>query len=272
MKRLIEWEGSAMGKSIAPADRKGVLLFSRLVGDKCRHITVDLDEMLPPPVPGQFYMIREWGVFDPLLGRPLASIASEGRRLEFLFQVTGRGTSRLASLSPGATLELRGPCGNGFPESAGKKLLLVAGTLGIAPFLGSASVLCGKADVKVVLGVPGKGWEAFAKWCKERIPGIRLNSDDGSLGKRGDPVEDSLSLVGPAHEVWGCGPEAMLRKMGRIYGKGCERVFVSMERRMGCGIGGCLGCTIATASGMKRVCVDGPVFEWRDVFGEDHGI
>lgn len=144
--------------------------------------------------------------------------------------------------------------------------------MGIVPFLGPATTLRGMADVTTVLGVPGKGWEPFVEWCKERIPGIRLNSDDGLLGRRGDPVEDSLALAEPEHEVWGCGPEAMLREMGRVYEKGCKRVYISMERRMGCGVGGCLSCSIATASGMKRVCADGPVFDWRDVFGEDHGI
>ena len=260
--------GPGMEKPGSPADRKGSLVFSRKVGENCRHIAVELGEATSPPAPGQFFLIREWGVFDPLLGRPLAPAASEGRRLEFLFQVTGRGTSRLASLPPGAALELRGPCGNGFPAPLGEKLLLVAGTLGIAPFLGVVSSLGEKVGVTVTLGVPGKGWEPFAEWCAEKIPGIRLNSDDGSIGRRGDPVEDCLALAGPGQELWGCGPEAMLRGLGRAYGKGCEKVLVSMERRMGCGIGGCLGCSIATLSGMKRVCVEGPVFDWREVFGE----
>jgi len=259
----------AIGKSWPTADRKGFLAFSRRVGENCRHIAVELEEATSPSTtPGQFFLIRECGVFDPLLGRPLAPVTSEGRRLEFLFQVTGRGTNRLASLPPGAALELRGPCGNGFPAPIGQKLLLVAGTLGIAPFFGIAGSPGSKADITVVLGVPGRDWEPFVDWCKEKIPAIRLNSDDGSIGRHGDPVEDSLTLMGPGHELWGCGPEAMLRELGRAYGRGCETVLVSMERRMGCGIGGCLGCSIATPSGMKRVCVDGPVFEWREVFGE----
>ena len=259
---------SGMGKPGSPADRKGSLVFSRKVGENCRHIAVELSEATAPSAPGQFFLVREWGVFDPLLGRPLASTASGDRRLEFLFQVTGRGTSRLASLPPGAALELRGPCGNGFPAPVGEKLLLVAGTLGIAPFLGAVSALGEKVDVTAVLGVPGRGWEPFAEWCEDKIPGIRLNSDDGSLGRRGDPVEDSLTLVGPGRELWGCGPEAMLRELGRAYEKGCEKVLVSLERRMGCGIGGCLSCSITTPSGMKRVCVDGPVFDWREGFGD----
>jgi len=254
-----------------PADRRGSLFFSRSLGDHCVHMGVELEGLTPKAIPGQFFLIRERGVLDPLLGRPLALVASKGNVLEFLFRISGRGTARLASLPPGAALELRGPCGNGFPEPVGDELVLVAGTLGIAPFIGISSFSSEKVRITAVLGVPGKGWEKFVEWCLERFPGIRINSDDGSIGRHGDPVEDTLSFVGQGHEVWGCGPEAMLRGLGRVHEKGCEKLLVSLEKRMACGTGGCLGCSIRTGSGMKRVCVDGPVFEWREVFGGAHG-
>lgn len=248
------------------SDRKGRIVLTESVGRGCRHIRVEIESGCCRPDPGQFFLIRERGVFDPLLGRPLAPIASSNNSLDFLFRIVGRGTSHMASLPPGTEVDLRGPCGRGFPGPVKRRLILVSGSLGIAPFLDASARYRDKMEVTVILGVPGNGWEEFAKWCSSRVPGLRITSDDGTLGNRGNAVEEALSVIEPGDEVWGCGPNAMLRELGHLFKIGSGRILVSLESRMACGIGGCLGCSLPTATGMKRVCVDGPVFEWQEIF------
>lgn len=248
-----------------PLDLKGSLAFSEAAGSGCRYIRVETDSALPDTSPGQFFLLRVSGVSDPLLGRPFASFSGSGNSVDFLFRPVGRGTELLASLPPGTRVDLRGPCGNGFPVPRSRRLILVAGTLGIAPFLDAAARFSRTLGVTTILGVPGHGWRDFSGWCRDRIPDIHIASDDGTIGNPGTAVEEALSLFQHEDEVWACGPNPMLKNMGAMHSAGCERLFVSLERRMACGMGGCLGCSIETRSGSARACVEGPVFEWKEV-------
>jgi dihydroorotate dehydrogenase electron transfer subunit len=246
-----------------PKDFSGRISLSEDAGSGCKHVVVETEETIPITKPGQFFMVRVSGVTDPLLGRPLSCTFASDDEVGFLFRVVGKGTSLLASLPPGARLDLRGPCGNGFPEPSAEKLVLVAGTLGIAPFLGLATKFSKKHDMTYILGLPGKGWEFFAKWCSSRLPGVNISTDDGSFGMSGTATELAISLCTPGCEVWGCGPNAMLETLGSLGMAG--KILVSLESRMACGIGGCMGCSVETRSGMVRTCVEGPVFDWEEV-------
>ncbi|GAB6280656.1 MAG: hypothetical protein STSR0007_07460 [Thermovirga sp.] len=141
----------------------------------------------------------------------------------------------------------------------------MAGTLGIAPFLEIPARFDGTVRVIAILGVPGRGWGDFVKWCLGRNPEIRLISDDGTIGGCGTAVDEAMSVYRQGDEVWSCGPNPMLKNLRVIKSAGCERLMVSLERRMACGIGGCLGCSVQTRSGYRRVCIEGPVFEWSEV-------
>lgn len=248
-----------------PVDLKGSLLLSEAAGSGCRYIRIKTDFALPEIYPGQFFLLRVSGVSDPLLGRPFASINATRNSVGFLFRVVGRGTEILASLPPGTRVDLRGPCGSSFPLPRSKRLILVAGTLGIAPFLDSALRYSRALEIISILGVPGHRWLDFAGWCKERIPDIHIVSDDGTIGDSGTAVKEAVSLFRSEDEVWACGPIPMLKNMEALHTAGCERLFVSIERRMACGMGGCLGCSLQTRSGTVRACVEGPVFEWKEV-------
>ena len=193
-------------------------------------------------VPGQFVTIRFPDRMDPLLGRPLAIAESEPGRIRLLFRVVGRLTAELSSLPDGTALSVRGPIGRGFPMESGRKRILVAGTTGFAAILASYRKTTPELVGDVILGVPDGSWETFAKAMRDEIPALRIFSQDGSFGETGTAL-DGLPLVLPDDtDIW-----------------------VSMEHRMACGMGGCLGCSISTRDGMKRVCVDGPVFRAEEV-------
>ncbi len=257
---------------VTPVDLKVRLALSEDAGSGCRYIRVEADQKIPQVRSGQFFQLRLSGVLDPLLGRPFSSIRAGENFADFVFRMVGRGTDILGSLPSGSRLDLRGPCGNGFPLPQGKRLILVAGTLGIAPFLEIPARFGGTFSVISILGVPGRGWEDFAKWCRERNPEIRLISDDGTIGRCGTAIDEAMSVFRQGDEVWSCGPNPMLKNLQVIKSAGCERLLVSLEKRMACGIGGCLGCSVQTRYGPQRVCVEGPVFEWGEVlWNEDVG-
>lgn len=216
-------------------------------------------------VPGQFVTIRFPDRMDPLLGRPLAIAESEPGRIRLLFRVVGRLTAELASLPNGTALSVRGPVGRGFPMESSRKRILVAGTTGFASILAAYRKTSPELVGDVILGAPDGSWETFAKAMRDEIPALRIFSQDGSFGEKGTAL-DGLPAVLPADtDVWACGPRGMLAALAGKHPDRKRDIWVSMEHRMACGMGGCLGCSISTRDGMKRVCVDGPVFRAEEV-------
>jgi len=225
-------------------------------------LALETREMFSRVQPGQFVMLRTAAGFDPLLGRPFAICGQEGNRIEILVAVAGRGTRLLADSALGVRLSLRGPLGNGFPESPGSRTHCLAGTVGIAPFL-----LAGKVnrESKIHLGVPGQAWAPLVDWVSERILGVNVYSEDGKLGTRGNPIL-CLDELDPRNEVvWACGPTGMLKAVSDECGKRHIPAWISLETRMACGMGGCHGCVVQTVNGPRKTCTDGPVFHSQEV-------
>ncbi len=200
--------------------------------------------------PGQFVSVSAEGCF---LRRPFSVCNREGDVLTLVYQVKGRGTGTLAAKRSG-TLSLLTGLGNGFDLSrAGERPVLVAGGLGFTPlyFLAGSlpvtpRVLLGFASAKDVLYEE----EFRALGCE-----VTVCTEDGSRGEHA-LVTDLLPGMNPSY-FYACGPEGMLRALER--GTDCGGEF-SLEARMGCGFGACMGCTRETVGGPKRVCRDGPVF------------
>jgi len=214
-------------------------------------------------LPGQFHMLKTLAP-EPLLARPISIHEVDGDDLRFLYEVKGAGTQALADLVAGDGLWITGPCGNGFrPGDLLGRVLLVAGGIGIAPFPYLARVLhqAGKAQVTLAAGFRSQPYslEDFAP----HVPDIRVASEDGSAGVQGrvpvlfDPREFDVVVA--------CGPVPMMRAVQAICDGAGTRCILSMEARMACGVGLCLGCTIRTTTGMRRVCIDGPVFPAEEV-------
>lgn len=209
--------------------------------------------------PGQFYMIRGWNGLDPLLARPLSIANLDEGYLTFIYEVRGRGTLIMSTLKNGDILSILGPLGNGFELIENKKIALVAGGIGIAPMLYLSKCLNAKPDLFA-------GFRKDIYLLDEFLPhteNIYVATEEGSFGYKGYIID----IFEPQNYdlVISCGPTPMLKVLVNKC-KGIIPVHVSMESRMACGVGACLGCTIETIRGMERVCKDGPVFIGEEVF------
>lgn len=223
--------------------------------------------------PGQFVMVRTSDDHDPLLRRPLAihrvSPLSSLEEVALLYRVVGRGTAWLARRAQGDRVDLFGPLGNGFHVSS-DNLLLVAGGAGIAPLVAlSEKELARGAAVSLIMGAPTKDELYPVDLLPSRVK-LHLATEDGSAGRKGLASDLAVELAGGFDQVFACGPVAMYEAMSKHAALHGKSVQVSMEARMGCGFGVCLGCAIDTREGTKLVCQDGPVFELEQVFWRGH--
>jgi dihydroorotate dehydrogenase electron transfer subunit len=224
-------------------------------------------------------MVRcgEPGTSDPLLGRPLAlhRIDRQAGHVELLVRVVGRGTAWLVVRQPGDPLEMLGPLGEGFALNRKTgNLLLVAGGMGIAPLRAVADEALEKGcSVVLAMGARTAGELYPAPLLPPQIE-VHLATDDGSAGRRGlvsDLLSDpDLALLTWADQVMACGPNAMLDNLAEAIRAGRMRwrrgfAQVSLEERMACGVGACLGCVVRTRKGYQRVCREGPVFDLKDI-------
>lgn len=209
-----------------------------------------------PAGPGRFYMLRAWDL-DPPLSRPLSVLDRTDEEISFLYAVRGRGTELLSRLSPGDPLTLFGPLGNGWAR-AGERVALIGGGVGIAPLLYTAR-LFGKVDV--YLGFRGR---PFLVDEFEAVAGRLYLSSESGEGARQGLITDLFRPDG-YDACYACGPFPMLAAVSEACQRAGVPLFVSLEERMACGIGACLGCAVKTRQGFLRVCRDGPVFRAEEV-------
>ena len=207
---------------------------------------------------GQFYMLRAWDAF-PLLSRPISVFDADNETVTFLYKVVGQGTRLFSRLRPGDSITLQGPYGNTFPRVSGR-VALVGGGVGIAPLYLAAKTLRGAAPpatVDIYLGFSGR--VVLEEEYRALADRLVLNVG-GFITDEIDPAAYDAILT--------CGPEPMMRA---LYEKcravdAAHRLYVSMEKRMACGLGACLVCTCKTTGGNRKVCRDGPVFPGGEVF------
>ncbi|RIK98595.1 MAG: dihydroorotate dehydrogenase electron transfer subunit [Proteobacteria bacterium] len=228
----------------------------------------------PGARPGHFVMLSPGARgaaprFDPLLPRPMAvyrTLPGAVPEIEVLYKATGRGTQLLAEARAGECVRVVGPLGVPFalPER-GQRALLVGGGTGIASLYELASQARARGPVAVLLGARSAGdlmgADDFAALGVE----LRVATEDGSRGRRGlvtELLEAALAEPGPTAVVYACGPTPMMRRAGEIAAAHGARCEVSLENRMACGFGVCLGCAVPRADGtIALVCRDGPVFD-----------
>ncbi|HOO41570.1 MAG TPA: dihydroorotate dehydrogenase electron transfer subunit [Syntrophales bacterium] len=247
-------------------------------------------------LPGQFVMIRKQGVKDPLLSRPLSLYGvyqtDAGTVLEFLYRVVGKGTWALSRLTGGDQVDILGPLGKPFEILPDRNhVILLAGGIGVAPLSYFAEYLAKDLDrpeergeetasarkVSFYLGATTAaalvGIEKIERFCTE----VRISTDDGSAGFAGTVTELlQQDLAGLDHRnlcLYSCGPAAMIRSLSQLIESLDIPCQVSMEERMACGIGACLGCSIKVRDASLgwsycQVCADGPVFDIKNLLWE----
>lgn len=219
---------------------------------------------------GQFFMLGLPSgriCKDPLLKRPFSYLRM-GAEIEFLYRVCGKATSLMCSLLPGEEMELIGPLGNSYPAPDYKNAkipLVVAGGIGIASVFPLVEGLKGK-EFHLFFGSRDSGGLLLVEELKALAnKNLHLSTEDGSMGEKGTIVELlSRFLAGKdkgAFTVYACGPKAMLAEISALGLEG----YISVEEKMACGFGVCLGCAVKTQTGYKRACKEGPVFDIREV-------
>ena len=229
-------------------------------------VTFDLGEK-PQVRAGQFGDILVGGTH--LLRRPIAVCKVDGTQVTYCYQIKGEGTKKLATMGVGTRLNVLMPLGNGFfVEENEKKVALVGGGVGVFPLVSVVREYGASKDISAYIGYRNKdavcGVEEFEK--AKKFVGV---TDDGSYGEKMNAVQAfaaDLKKDNRPDVVLACGPTPMLRALKALVDEENLPCYVSLEERMGCGIGACLVCVCDLTNGKKaRVCKDGPVFNANDV-------
>lgn len=222
----------------------------------------------PDPTPGQFYMVGTSESNDPLLKRPFCFFGKRKDTIQILYRVRGKGTTLLSRMRPGVGLDVVGPLGNSWPGPGDKSIpLIVAGGIGIASVFPLAASFRKKPII--VYGGRNRDELLMLDELKLAYSGLHPTTEDGSYGMKGTVMDALASLdIGESHLVYACGPKGMLRAVAEYAKDKGLKGYASLEEKMACGMGACLGCAVRTTKGIKEVCIDGPVFKLDEIAWE----
>ncbi|WP_442599438.1 dihydroorotate dehydrogenase electron transfer subunit [Neobacillus sp. D3-1R] len=243
------------------------------IADSIFKLTLQGELVTEMKTPGQFVHLKIGDGLNPLLRRPISisSIDRENKQFTMIYRREGKGTSQLATKVPGMTVDVLGPLGNGFPvqeTQPGKTALLVGGGIGVPPLLELSKQLT-VLGVRVihVLGFQSKN-VVFGEQEFSLLGETYITTVDGSYGFKGFVTDVIEQYQWPFETMYACGPTPMLKALEHHYPD--KKVYLSLEERMGCGIGACFACVCHTANDphgftYKKVCSDGPVFKVGEV-------
>ncbi|MBU1026825.1 MAG: dihydroorotate dehydrogenase electron transfer subunit [Candidatus Margulisbacteria bacterium] len=229
--------------------------------------------------PGQFVNVRCSQEYDPLLRRPFSIHRVSKDYFELLYEVVGKGTEQLSKQTIGSEIDVLGPLGSGFKIDGKKQIAILAGGgMGVAPLLLLAETLKDKVKaIYVLIGCNCKSRLLCEQDFKNVTDQVLVSTDDGSYGKKGfvsdtllEVLNDTIGARNLSQSIiYACGPKPMLKAIADISFQKKIDCQVSMEERMACGIGTCLGCVVKTKDGYKKVCDDGPVFDSKEIIWQD---
>lgn len=230
--------------------------------------------------PGQFFQLRVGGWGDGLfLRRPFAPSDNTADGLTFFYAVVGAGTSRMTALRAGDKVKVLAPLGNSYrlPPPGGSALLLGGGCG--APSLAPLARALREADTKTVALLGARTSEVLLdQQTFSRVTDrLIIATDDGSHGCRGtvvDAFNRERESIGKVDRIYACGPVPMLRAAAKLADELGVECQVSLEERMACGFGACMGCVVPVRDGkvgmvFRRVCHEGPVFDAKDLAWEE---
>lgn len=217
---------------------------------------------------GQFLEIRVTDEIEPLLRRPISIYNVEGDIVEFVFQVKGKGTEILSKKEEGEEIDILGPLGQGNFEFEGKNnIAIIGGGIGIFPLHELAKRAKGKAKINMYLGFRSKDFIVLEEEYRNLSDKFILTTDDGTYGEKGFAINflEQDIKTGKIDGIFACGPLPMLRAVQELAKSTKIPCQISLEERMGCGIGVCLGCAVKINAGEQvvygHVCKGGPVFD-----------
>jgi dihydroorotate dehydrogenase electron transfer subunit len=224
--------------------------------------------------PGQFFQLRIHGdSTQPLLRRPFAPSEVSENGFSFIYAVVGAGTAAMTRLSKGAETGVLAPLGNGYNLPRKGRVLLVGGGCGTPSLRFTGEVLAARGlEVYSIIGARTACTLLEVEALKKISTLCAVATDDGSAGLHGHAVQAAevmLEEIGlkPKPVILACGPEPMLKGLAKLAAEKKLSCQVSLEERMACGFGACMGCAVAVKADnedgfiYKRVCADGPVFE-----------
>ena len=223
--------------------------------------------------PGQFISVYTQDK-SVLLPRPISICETDAAngRLRIVYRVAGKGTAEFSGYEAGRRVDILGVLGNGFPleKAEGKRVFLMGGGIGIPPMLALAKAVEGAASVDVIVGYRDR--ELFLAEDLARYAPVHIATEDGSVGTKGNVMnvieEEKLEV----DVIFACGPMPMLRAAKQYAAQKGIEAYISLEERMACGVGACLGCVVRTREtdhhshvNNARICTDGPVYAAEDV-------
>ena len=245
------------------------ILKKQEIADGVFDFTLYCKEIAENACAGQFVHVTAPGFF---LRRPISicGIDKSNETLRIVMQIRGKGTEALSKLESGDEMNVLGPLGHGFTlDENAESVILIGGGIGTPPMLEVSSFYKNKA--RVITGFRTKSLSILSDDFKNTGADLIECSDDGSIGKKGfvtDALSEQIKLQKP-DIIYACGPTVMLkgiRDTAIANGIKCE---ISMEERMACGVGACLGCAVKLNKGngeyFGHVCKDGPVFNSEEV-------
>lgn len=240
------------------------LLKNEQIADGIFDWTVENDELCRLAQCGQFANIKVPG---KTLRRPISICDATDTTLRFVFQVKGEGTEIMSQMKAGDTVEILAPLGHGFTVERGKRYCFVGGGIGVPPLLYSAKQT---DNPLVITGFRNKDLVILQDDFKAAGAEVVLTTDDGSAGVHGFVTDVLKERLDEIDVVCACGPTPMLRAVASVC-RGKVECQVSLEERMGCGIGACLVCACKTKPKdgeefMSQVCRHGPVYNAEEVF------
>lgn len=212
---------------------------------------------------GQFINIE---IKEFYLRRPISVCDYDENTITIIYKTFGEGTTKMSKMIPGEELDILTGLGNGFDLNCSTdKPVLIGGGVGTPPMYRLCKDLIkqGKKPI-VILGFGSKEDVFFEEEFKALGVEVYISTVDGSIGTKGF-VTDVMQNLGEIPYFYACGPMVMLKAICKATEANGQ---VSLEERMGCGFGACMGCTIQTKNGSKRVCKEGPVFGKEELIWE----
>ncbi|MDF1567926.1 MAG: dihydroorotate dehydrogenase electron transfer subunit [Spirochaetaceae bacterium] len=245
------------------------ILSHRAVADGYKEMSLswsDAAQAIPKPRPGQFFTLLPILYPTPILRRPFAYSDADKTGFSFIYEIRGPATRDLAKADIGDEIDWIGPLGSTFPHPPeGSRPVLVAGGIGLGPIYYWARFLA-ETGLKplVILGARSKNLIPELEW-PENLE-LRICTDDGSMGLHGTALVGLKPSDMASAAFYTCGPHPMMAAVHQSALDSGRPCWVSLEEMMACGVGACQGCAVAVGDGTyKRVCVEGPVFNSREV-------